>query len=687
MANRIRNTYNNDRLMWLGSFSPALRTPKSLPPEKKLSTPSQYPPKQGPITQTVRFLANSLMEDGKTKVFLNGSRVLDPLPMDLESLPIVEDNDLITIYIYAEATTLPKPAHFVLAFAPIYSGDDVNFPAIVSCDTYGYVNGLTATPGIVGSPVSNGAPLGSVVIQLEYITEKSISLFEEELAQLVVRITSAGGKDTELGIRLQVVMCEKLERYQAVQHNGTAGGQFLWDFYQIDQIYTPSTATIFSPFDNNTVGQVPYLYHVSDVDGIVKPTPASLTQSTVSGSPSSFTVTFSQHSNVPNAPTGTYQGRANYAAGLNLVLGSLSGPLTLAQVDYTSGISPPGSLFGPPPYSITVTTEQGIQFESTWKESIVQQLPNPTSDPEATYEEVIVQSTPVIAAYPKFVVNNIGDYRYPPVPLDYFIPGPQVFGSTPAVIPLIAGVYPSDQPWSIYSRAILYASTYRLNQYVDPETPEANPQPGRVAYIMLTSSVTLSDEDYQALIAAGVDTLDSLASYIEDNPGLGEARINAEFDLDLNTPQMESLLGTGENLADLSDAELQQLYNSLAFRPSEEYRTIAGNILETKLTPPSPSFMDKLRMVIKVGTGVNSLVTLGKILGNIGVLTTPLGILMLINTGINIYNGVQAADGLLTNQQPKYIPTVGDVFFNAFKTTPTSPQAGTIRPVPPRLIP
>ena len=683
MVNRIRNQYNNDRLMWLGAFAPGLRSLGPPIQEKEKLSSGNPQPRQGPLSFTMQAQAVSNMDtDQKVKFFINGSQVPPPELGDWNTYPVIVDNDLLTVWVYAPTEELPAQAKLTLTFLPDITGPSASFPGTMAVNFYGYVNGLEVVSNTpVGNPVAEGATPGSYGVILSLDTEKLLARDEQELGQMVFSVTASDGEVTQVSYRIQVVMCEKIERYQAVQHDGTAGGPFLWDWKDMRDTYDNSVVSNIIA----TSGQYPILYSYQDKTGLVLPVPATSTDSTVTGPAISMTYNFPLIGSIPDMPTDTFKGKDNYAAALNLPLGSLTETL-LATGSYTSPYSAPGTIFTIPSYNIDVTSQGPIRFDSSFTEFLVQDLPNPTTDPEAIYQEILVQSIVRVSTYTT-VFNASASYIWPPIPARYLVTPEERFNG-PAIIGPNNGTWGADLPHRGTARAIIYAPTYKLSQYVDPEITEANPQPGKAVYLMLTATVQMSDEEYAALRAAGVQSLEDFEQFIQDNPSVGEIQTLTEFSLDLNTSQMQNILGTGQ---DLDDAEAEALFKRLAsdLVPTEDFLNIPGNKLDYKITPPSPSNMDKLKMAGKVVSGVNSLVTLGKIAANIGVLQSPLGILMLINTGINIYNGAQAAGGLIDNKNPQYIPTVNETFFNAFKElvspTPARPRGPVILPAPRRI--
>lgn len=690
MANKQRNTYNNDRLMWLGAFAPGLRT---LPPKTallQLAKPTSYPSKTGDLSIAMRIVPSSeMVEDQKCKVFINGRRVLLTPPGSYTDFPAIQENDLLSVWVYATSDDLPTPAKILSQMVPAITGVSGAFPATLSSEIYGYVNGLSVTSSVIlGSPVAFGATPGTYGIAQYIDTAKKLAYNQAELAQVVFRTVSNTGKTSEFAFRLQVIMCERVERYQAVQRNGTAGGQFLFSKQQIDTQYSDYLAQL------GYVWMYKAATQLAPNTGL--PLYASLNQSS-SGSTYQLNVTLPNYPLVSNLtlPTAAYKGKRAYSNALNDTLGT-GFSRTLVTVQYISPNAPPGSLLGVPSYNTTVKAEGDIEFTKDFITIPLFSLPIPPGYlPEETlYTQAVVISKLQYSSYLQVLNNVTSAYQYPFYPALFesytrnsnLTPAPQnsVFNSTPAL-----GDFPATVILS-YAQNLLGVPTRILSQYVDTDNPELPTEPGRVVYIQLTSNLELSDSDYAALEAAGIQTLSQFESYVSANPTIGELNTEAGFDLDFNTSQMQSIL----DIPGSDEDQLLDLYKRLeaGFTPDIDFLANQSNSLVTKVTPNSatPDAMEKLRMAGKMVSGVNSLITLGKILSNIGVLSTPIGVFMLINTGINIYNASQATSGLINNRIPKYIPTVNDTFTNAFKElvspTPSLPQRGTVLPLP-RSIP
>lgn len=697
MATKQRNQYNNDRLMWLGAFAPGLRKRVRTPPfqaPEQLAKPSGYPGQNGDITVTMKAVPQTLMADQRMKWFVNGKKVVLPESPTWADLPEIQDGDRLTVWVYEEEELLPAIPDVALSIYPSLGGAPAAFPATISAVSYGYVNGLylvSNTP--VGNPVAAGATPLTFGVVFEYKTTKLLPYEGAELAQVVFSAEPATGKTTEFAFLFEVVMCKITARHQAVQHNGVAGGNFLVDGYRTNQIYSAVDPGVLQAL----IGRSTYknFVDVSSVSTLL-PTLQSQTYSSAGLSPAgSYTLSYTAPLMDPTLvlPTGTYPGIRSYFTALN---GKLSGmPLQILTGAYggpiPSGITPPGSLLTIPAYSgVGAKLITPFNFDPTYRPfglppfTYVRDLPIPDGyDPADTVYSEVVYYCESKQFLTSSVTDPIGSFNYvwPPRYMATLFngttqtyqgasnPGHGWDGGDPNVPNGVLGV------------STILAPTYVLSQYVDSENPELSSETGRAVYIQLTTTVELSDAQYAALREAGVASLSDFEQFVADNPDVGEIQTETNFDLDLNTPQMQDLLGTNQLDEDKAQALFDLLSNGMT--GTEDFLAAAGNAIDTKVYPPSPSAMDQLKMAGKVVSGVNSLLTLGKILANTAVLSTPLGILMAINTGINIYNATQAASGLANNQMPQYIPTVNETFFNAFRNlvSPTPPRTGSGFPV------
>lgn len=696
-----RNTYNNDRLMWLGAFAPGLRTPRPVSSSEKLSTVPNYPARKGDVEVVLRVSLQSLMTDPRTKFFVNDVKVTLPESPTWADLPQVVDGDRVTVWVYEEEELLPAVPNFDLSLFPSLSGQPSAFPVNISGTSYGYVNGLYPdAEGSVGNPVAEGTTPLTFGSFFQYKTTKLMSYDNTEMAQVVFTADPALGQTTEIAFWIEVVMCKITARHQAVQHDGTAGGNFLVDGYTTKQIYN---GAVTSDTLDLLVAKSTYRNFVT-VSGnqTLFPTQESQTYSSAGLSPpGSYVLSYTAPLMDPTLqlPTDTYPGKRTYFAALNLKLANE--PLQILTGEYggpiPDAIAPPGGLLAIPSYTgAGCILSQPLRFSPDYLPGgvgpyiYIQNLPIPEGyDPADTlYSEVVYYSEPK-PSLTSSVVNPIGslNYSWPPT----YLPSPY-----DAVTDTYVGESNAGHGWDggdtnvptrVLGVSTILAPTYVLSQYVDAENPELARQTGRAVYIQLTTTVELSDAQYAALREAGVQSIGDFEAFIADNPDIGEIATTTEFDIDLNTPQMQDVLGTNQEDQEKADA-LFALLND-GFTPSEDFLAAAGNSVQSKLYPPSPSNMDKLKMAGKVVSGVNSLITLGKIIANIGVLQTPLGILMLINTGINIYNATQAAQGLANNQNPQYIPTINESIYNSLFRDPNPPRSNLPRTVPPfpRRIP
>lgn len=620
------NTVNQDRLMWLGAFTPRARLPNNPGTYDTYESPTQPPkPTQGDLNVSLRLItaASEMPGVSKIKVFHNG--VLTNVGgFGADSFAIAND-DIVTIYVYSKESELPAKAQYNLGFSasgvPASAPPPPNlYPApivpVITETIWG--NEIVSTGNI---PIPDAATIGIMSMEIDTIKEM---LYQDTRENFVtVNVTANNSTITSTVFQLIVIMCKVVEQFRFTD-------------------YAPAGQTLDNGISWNSITRGAYTRQLTGGSTPVPGSEALLAAmpgfQTTGNSPTLWGELTASTTVVPSIP--------------------LSGSVFGTIEEFT-----PSLQFAFPDIGTVVATTSGVTHSAGPDQTKGVTVATSTARNALAFQiatqEILENTDQVLVQVMRAEAKRVSDFNL------WNLSGSLVANSDVAPF-LVTGVTPEWTFRTIHVNEFPYAYyNYRM-QFVDPENPLPDVV-GRSITLLVYANVTLPPGEYARLTGSGITTGDELGDFLTSNPDIAARISDTNYQVDLSGRIFTDILGADPN--------------SFLITPK-----VTGTIqVDSQL-----SIADGVKLGLKVYGGLTGIQTLLTAASNLAVLSSPLGVLAVVMAGVKVYKAIEAGQAFANRDTTVYkIPQDMAAFLSAhpeYRPGPTIPGAATNRP-PPRPIP